>query len=44
MEAIEPKEEEMEEMSYEVNYDLLIGYANNHLASSKDKKKKILGT
>lgn len=43
MEAVEPKEEEIEEMIYEVNYDLLIGYANNLLASPKDKKKR-LGT
>lgn len=32
MEAVEPREEEMEQMSYEVNYDLMIGYANNLLA------------
>lgn len=44
MEAIEPREDEMDEMSYEFNYDLLIGYANNLLASPKDKKKKRLGT
>lgn len=44
MEVVEPREEEMEKMSYEVNYDLLIGYANNLLSSPKDKKKKRLGT
>lgn len=44
MEAIEPREDEMEDMSYEVNDDLLICYANNLLASPLDKKKKILDT
>lgn len=44
MEVIEPREEEMKEMSYEVSYDLLISYANNLLASPKDTKKKRLGT
>lgn len=34
----------MEEMSYEVSYDLLIDYANNLLESPKDTKKKRLGT
>lgn len=34
----------MEDMSDEVNYDLLIGYANNLLASLVDKKKKRLDT
>ncbi|XP_059068922.1 uncharacterized protein LOC131859327 [Cryptomeria japonica] len=42
--VVEPGEEEMEEMSYEVSYDLLIGYANNLLASPKDTKNKRLGT
>lgn len=44
MEAVEPREKEMKEMSYEVSYDLLIIYANNLLASPKDTKKKRLGT
>lgn len=44
MEAFESIEEEMEQMGYEVSYDLLIGYANNLLASPKDTKKKRLGT
>lgn len=44
MEAIKPREEEMEEMSYEVSYKLLISYDNNLLASPKDTKKKRLGT
>lgn len=44
MEAIEPREEEMKYMRNEVNYDLLIGYANNLLASPVDKKKKRLDT
>ncbi|XP_059067706.1 uncharacterized protein LOC131858474 [Cryptomeria japonica] len=43
MEAAEPREEEMEQISYEVSYDLLISYANNLLASPKDTKKKRLG-
>lgn len=42
MEAIEPRQDEMEDMSYEFNYDLLIGYANKLLASPLDKKKNIL--
>lgn len=44
MEVIEPREDEMEDMSYEVNYDLLIGYSNNLLASPVHKKKKRLDT
>lgn len=44
MEVVEPRQEEMEEMSYEVNYDLLIGYANKLLASLVDKKKRRLRT
>lgn len=44
MEAIEPREDKMEDMSYEVNYDLLIGYANSLLASPVDKKKTRLDT
>lgn len=44
MEAIDPREDEMEDMSYEVNYDLLIGYANNLLASPVDKRKTRLDT
>lgn len=40
MEAVEPREEEMEEMSY----DLLNCYSSNLLESPKDKKKKKLGT
>lgn len=44
MEAIEPREDEMEDMSYEVNYNLLIGYANSLLASPVDKNRKILDT
>lgn len=43
MQAIEPREEEMEDMSYEVNHDLLVNYANTLLASPKDKKKAKLG-
>lgn len=39
MQAIEPREEEMEDMSYEVNHDLLVGYVNTLLTSSIDKKK-----
>lgn len=39
MQAIEPREEEMEDMSYEVNLDLLVAYANTLLAQPKDKKK-----
>lgn len=42
MEAIEPREDEIEDMNYEVNYDLLIGYCNNLLASLVDKKQKRL--
>lgn len=37
MKAIEPREEDMEDMSYEVNHDLLVGYANTLLASPIDK-------
>lgn len=44
MEVIEPREEEIEDMSYEVNYDLLIGYANNLLASFVDKNKAKLSS
>lgn len=44
MVVVEPREEEKELMGYEVSYDLLIGYANNLLASPKDTKKKRLGT
>lgn len=44
MEAIEPREEEMEPISYEVENDLLIEYAFSLLASVIDKNKKRLDT
>lgn len=44
MEAVDPREDEMEDISYEVGNDLLIGYATSLLASPIDKNKKILGT
>ncbi|XP_059076430.1 uncharacterized protein LOC131875776 [Cryptomeria japonica] len=44
MEAVEPREEEMKQMNYEVSYNLLIDYANNLLESPNYTKKKRLGT
>lgn len=44
MEVVEPRGEEMEPMSCEVENDLLIEYATSLPASSVDKKKKRLGT
>lgn len=37
MQTIEPREEENEDMNYEDNHDLLVGYANTLLALPKDK-------
>lgn len=44
MEAVEPREDEVEPMGYEVVNDILIGYASTILASPLDPKKKRTGT
>lgn len=40
MEAVEPRQEEVEPMGYEVMYDMLDGYASTLIASPLDSKEK----
>lgn len=44
MQAVEPREDEVEPMGYEVVNDILTGYASTLLASPLDPKKKRTST
>lgn len=44
MEVVEPREEKVEPMGYEVVNDMIIGYASTLLASPLDPKEKRIGT
>lgn len=44
MEAVEPRQEEVEPMGYEVMYYMLDGYASTLIASPLDPKAKRTGT